>query len=124
MFLVCSLNLLVSIIKCYTLLFFLGLDSIGKSGSAVRQSLALCGCTDGISPLLAALLDVGVDVKVGKETDEGEGVANQSVVHPLGEVAINVERVDSMDYCETELKLLVRVRGRWKQTERERGRER
>ena len=51
------------------------------------------------------LLDVGLDVEVGEETYEGEGVANQGVVHPLGEVTVDVERVDSVDYRKTELKL-------------------
>ena len=55
-----------------------------------------------------------MDVEVCKEKDEREGIANQNVVHPLGEVAINVERVEGMDDGKGELEL-------WR--EREGGRE-
>ena len=54
-----------------------------------------------------SLLDVGLDVEVCKEADEGEGIAYESVVHPLGEIAVDVDRVSAMDYGKTELKLQV-----------------
>ena len=37
------------------------------------------------------LLYVRVDVEVGEEDDKGGCVANESVVHPLREVAVDVE---------------------------------
>ena len=46
-----------------------------------------------------------MDVEVGEEDDERDGIANQAVVHPLGEVAVNVQRVDCMDDGQSELKL-------------------
>lgn len=43
----------------------------------------------GIAPgLLAA---VGLVVEVAKEDDEGDGVAYEGVVHPVGEVAVDVQ---------------------------------
>ena len=99
-------NLLVSTIF---LLLLLSFHSIDGCGGPIGQSLPSLGGVPGmlLPPSLPppSLLYVGLDVEVGEETDEGEGVANQSVVHPLGEVAVNVERVDSVDYCKTELKL-------------------
>lgn len=46
-----------------------------------------------------------MDVEVGEEDDEGDGVANQSPVHPLGEIAVDVEGMDGVDYGKTELQL-------------------
>lgn len=43
----------------------------------------------GVAPgLLAA---VGLVVEVAEEDDEGDGVADEGVVHPVGEVAVDVE---------------------------------
>ena len=36
-------------------------------------------------------------VEVSKENDERGSIANESVVHPLREVAVNVERVHAVD---------------------------
>ena len=55
----------------------------------------------------SSLLDVRLDVEVSEEADEREGVADESVVHPLGKVAVDVERMEGMDYGKTELKLCV-----------------
>ena len=46
-----------------------------------------------------------MNVEVGEEDDERDGVTNQCPVHPLGEVAVNVEGVDTMDDRKTELQL-------------------
>ena len=87
------------------LLFLLSLHSVNGS-RAIGQSLpSLGGLLLSPPSFSPALFDVRLDVEVGEETDEGEGVANQSVVHPLWEVAVNVERMDGVDYCKTELKL-------------------
>lgn len=34
---------------------------------------------------------VGLVVEVAEEDDEGDGVADEGVVHPVGEVAVDVE---------------------------------
>lgn len=44
-------------------------------------------------------------VKVGEEDDEGDGVANQSPLHPGGEWAAAVERVAGMANGHMELDL-------------------
>ena len=46
-----------------------------------------------------------MDVEIGEENNEGDGVAYQSVLHPLGEVAINVESICSVDDAQRELQL-------------------
>ena len=51
------------------------------------------------------LLDVGVDVEVGEEDYEGDGIADARVVHPLGKVTVNVQRVGGMYDGHTELQL-------------------
>ena len=53
----------------------------------------------------SASLDVCVEVEVGEEYDKGCSIANECVVHPLREVAINVERMECMNDGQTELKL-------------------
>lgn len=60
-----------------------------------------CSATFG----LASSLNISMDVKVGKEDYEGDGISNEAVVHPLGEVAVNVQRVSGMDDGQGELKL-------------------
>ena len=50
-------------------------------------------------------LDVGVVVEIGEEDDEGDCVTDEGVVHPLWEVAVDVERVDGVDYGQTKLEL-------------------
>ena len=54
---------------------------------------------------LATLADVGVDVEVCEEDDERYGIAYQAVVHPLGEVAVNVEGMAGVDDGQSELQL-------------------
>lgn len=44
-------------------------------------------------------------VEVGKEDDEGDSVANQSPLHPLGERTACVEGLGSMTDCHMELDL-------------------
>ena len=68
-------------------------------------------------PLTSPLLDVSVDIEVGEEDDEGSGIAYKCEVHPLWEVAVDVERVERMDDGQTELQLLI------ERLERERERE-
>ena len=94
------------------LLFLFSFHSVDGSRSISQSLLSLGGLPRRrLLPLsppalpTSLLLDVGLDVEVGEETYEGEGVANQGVVHPLGEVTVDVERVDSVDYRKTELKL-------------------
>lgn len=56
---------------------------------AVGDGLACLGGGGGVAPgLLAA---VGLVVEVAKEDDEGDGVADEGVVHPVGEVAVDVQ---------------------------------
>lgn len=50
-----------------------------------------------------ALLDVGLDVEVGEEAYEREGIADEGIVHPLGKVTVDVERVNSVNDGQTEL---------------------
>ena len=53
----------------------------------------------GLDRLLPPLLDVSVEVEVGEEDDEGDGVADERVVHPFGEVTVDIDGMDSVDYC-------------------------
>ena len=53
----------------------------------------------GLDRLLPPLLDVSVEVEVGEEDDEGDGIADERVVHPFGEVTVDVDGMDSVDYC-------------------------
>ena len=46
-----------------------------------------------------------MEVEVGEEDDEGGGVGYEGVVHPLGEVAVDVERVHAVDDGQGELEL-------------------
>ncbi len=55
-----------------------------------------------------------MNVEVGEEDDEGYSVPNESIVHPFGEVAVNVERVDGMHDGQSELQLCVCV---WEHSE-------
>ena len=43
------------------------------------------------------LFDVGMNVEVSKKDDKGSGVAKQSVVHPLWEIAVNVKGMTAMN---------------------------
>ena len=56
--------------------------------NAVGDRLACFSC-GGVAPgLLAA---VGLVVEVAEEDDEGDGVADEGIVHPVREVAVDVE---------------------------------
>lgn len=46
-----------------------------------------------------------MDVEVSEEDKEGSSIAYEGVVHPLREVAVNVEGVYSMDDTQRELQL-------------------
>jgi len=46
-----------------------------------------------------------MDVEVSEEDKEGSSIAYKGVVHPLREVAVNVEGVYSMDDTQRELQL-------------------
>lgn len=59
-------------------------------------------------------LDVCVVVEVGEEQDERDGVRDERVVHPLGEVAVDVQGVDGVDDGQAELQLQVGVE-RWQE---------
>lgn len=63
-----------------------------------RDAIGQCSSTScsPFNPLLPTL-DVSVDIEVGEEDNKGDGVPNEGIVHPLGEVAVNVEGVHSMD---------------------------
>ena len=50
-------------------------------------------------------LDVSVDVEVSEENNEGGSVSKESVVHPFGEITVNVERVRAMDEGKRKLQL-------------------
>ncbi len=75
---------------------------------SIADSLGWCLCSR--APLLA-LLDVCLNIEVSEESNEGDGISNESIVHPLGKVAVNVERVEGMYNGETELQLCVRGAG-------------
>lgn len=55
--------------------------------------------------LLPSTLDVGLDVEVGEQDDEGYGIAYQRVVHPFWKVAVDVQGMNSVDYSKAELEL-------------------
>lgn len=44
-------------------------------------------------------------VEVAKQEDEGDGVADEGVVHPVGEVAVDVERQGRVADGDVELNL-------------------
>ena len=46
-----------------------------------------------------------MEVEVGEENDERSGIADEGEVHPLGEVAVDVERMHAMDDGQRELQL-------------------
>lgn len=61
------------------------------------------GGGSGVAPgLLAA---VGLVVEVAEEDDEGDGVADEGVVHPVGEVAVDVQGQSRVAYGDVELDL-------------------
>lgn len=71
---------------------------------AVGDGLACLGGGGGITPgLLAA---VGLVVEVAEEDDEGDGVADEGVVHPVGEVAVDVEGQGRVANGDVELDLV------------------
>ncbi len=59
--------------------------------------------------LFLSFLYIRLNVEVGEEDDERYSITNESIVHPFGEVAVNVERVDGMHDGQTELQLCVCV---------------
>ena len=59
-----------------------------------------------------------MNVEVGEENDEGRGIRNEGVVHPLGEVAVDVQRVHAVESSATKLEL---KRDRGREGEGERG---
>lgn len=72
--------------------------------SSIRQCLAWLGRT-----FTTWLAPICLVVEVSKEDNEGEGVTNQTPVHPFGEGAVSVERKSSVANSDVELDL-----GRWK----------
>lgn len=59
-----------------------------KVTAAIRHMSSIIAA--GLCTLLSPPLDVRVEVEVCEEDDEGYGVADESVVHPLGEVTVDV----------------------------------
>lgn len=68
--------------------------------SAIRQCLAWLGQT--FTTWLATICLV---IEVSKEDDEGEGITNQTPVHPFREGAVSVERKSSVTNGDMELDL-------------------
>jgi len=75
----------------------------GRGGRLVNAVRHRCGAKGALT--LATLVDVSLDVEISEEDDEGYGVTYQAVVHPLGEVAVHVERMTGMDDGQSELQL-------------------
>lgn len=82
--------------------------SVGGSAQAVQVAVG-----DGLARLrrgggVAAcglLAAVRLVVKVAEQDDEGDGVADEGVVHPVGEVAVDVERQGGVADGDVELDL-------------------
>lgn len=73
----------------------------GPIGNAVGDRLACLG--GGLASGLAA---VGLVVEVSEEDDKGDGVANQGPVHPVWELAVDVEGESGVANGDVELDLI------------------
>ncbi len=51
-----------------------------------------------------------MDVEVGEENNERNGVTNQAVMHPLGKVAVDVQRMGGMDDGQRKLQLEMKMK--------------
>lgn len=82
--------------------------SVGSSAQAVQVAVG-----DGLARLrrgggvaaCGVLAAVCLVVEVAKQDDEGDGVADEGVVHPVGEVAVDVQRQGSVADGDVELDL-------------------
>lgn len=76
----------------------------GPVQGAIRESPACFGGRGGFTArgLLAA---VGLVVEIAKQDDESDGIADEGVVHPVGEVAVDVERQSRVPDGDVELNL-------------------
>jgi len=52
---------------------------------------------------------VGLDIEICEEYYKRYGIANERIMHPFREVAVNVEGVHAVDNRQRELQLLVCV---------------
>lgn len=76
----------------HSLVIFLVITVVAIAGDTIGQRRGTAIDTlPGLPPLVS--LDVRLVVEVGEEEDEGDGVGNERVVHPLGEVTVDVQRV-------------------------------
>ena len=50
-------------------------------------------------------LAVGMNVEVSEENNEGRGIRDEGVMHPLGEVAVDVQGVHTVQSGSTKLQL-------------------
>lgn len=78
----------------------------------VRKSLACFGGGGGGGVTSGLLAAVGLVVEVAEEDDEGDGIADEGVVHPVGEVAVDVEGQGCVANGDVELDLRHKERNR------------
>lgn len=70
---------------------------------SIANSLCLCSRTS------FTFLNIRLNIEVSEEDNERNSISNQSVVHPLGKITVNVERVNCMYNGQTKLQLYVFV---------------